>query len=147
MRPKRLKSDDRDLARKLFATMAEAFEERYETLTDAYIDGLLAREDFWAIAECLDDQVIGGITAHVLPMTRAISSEVFIYDVAVRGDHRGKGVGRRLMTELRETAAAQGHRVLFVAVDDDDPHALDFYRALGGKPSPVTVFTFTHGEE
>jgi aminoglycoside 3-N-acetyltransferase I len=88
MRLKDLRADDRDLARKLFATIAEVFEESYETLTDAYIDGLLAREDFWATAECVDDQVIGGITAHVLPMTRAASSEVLIYDIAVRRDHR-----------------------------------------------------------
>ena len=144
MQSKRLKPGDRDFARKLFATMAEVFEEDCETLTDAYIDRLLAREDFWAIAAYFDDQIIGGVTAHILPMTRTASSEVFVYDIAVRKDHRRKGVGQRLITELQESAAAQGIKVLFVAADNDDPHALDFYRALRGKPSPMTVFTFTH---
>jgi aminoglycoside 3-N-acetyltransferase I len=51
------------------------------------------------------------------------------------------------MNELRAIAAARGIRVLFVAADDDDPHALDFYRALHEKPSPATVFTFTDREE
>lgn len=147
MRSKRLKPGDRDLARRFFATMAEIFGEDHETLSDAYVDSLIAREDFWAIAAYSDDQIIGGITAHTLPMTRTASSEVFIYDIAVRSDHRRKGIGRRLMSELRDSAAARGIRVLFVPADNEDPHALDFYRALGGTPSQVTVFTFTHRDE
>jgi hypothetical protein len=31
---------------------------------------------------------------------------------------------------------------LFVAADNEDTHALDFYRALGGTASPVTIFEF-----
>jgi len=143
MQSKRLKPGDRDFARRLFATMAEVFHEDSETLSDAYVDSLLAREDFWAIAAYVEDQIIGGVTAHTLPMTRAASSEVFIYDIAVRSDHQRKGVGRHLMTELRKSAAASGIRVLFVPAENDDSHALDFYRALGGTPSPVTLFTFT----
>jgi len=32
---------------------------------------------------------------------------------------------------------------MFVAADNQDLHALDFYRAMGGEPSPVTIFSFT----
>lgn len=142
MQCRRLKPADRDLARRLFTMMAEIFEEDCETLSDAWIDGLLAREDFWAIAAIADEQIIGGITAHTLPMTSTSSSEVFIYDIAVRADDRRRGVGRRLLTELRVSAAASGIPVLFVAAENADAHALDFYRALGGTPSPVTFFTF-----
>jgi aminoglycoside 3-N-acetyltransferase I len=51
------------------------------------------------------------------------------------------------MSELRDGAAARGIRVLFVPAENDDLHALDFYRALGGTPSQVTVFTFAYREE
>ena len=145
-RSKRLKPGDRDLARRLFAIMAEVFGEDHEALSDAYIDSLIAREDFWAIAAYIDDQIVGGVTAHTLPMTRTASSEVFVYDIAVRNDHRRKGVGRHLMSELRDSAAARGIRVLFVPAENHDLHALDFYRALGGTPSQVTTFTFTYRE-
>jgi aminoglycoside 3-N-acetyltransferase I len=43
---------------------------------------------------------------------------------------------------LREEAARAGIETLFVPADDEDEHALDFYRALGGVPAPVTIFTF-----
>jgi len=51
-------------------------------------------------------------------------------------------VGRHLVTELRNSAAASGIANVFVAADNDDVHALDFYRALGGTASPVTLFAF-----
>jgi aminoglycoside 3-N-acetyltransferase I len=142
IRTARLTSRDRDLARRVFATMADVFEEAAAPLGDAYLDRLLVRPDFWAVAALVGDVVVGGITAHTLPMTRAESSELFIYDMAVRADMQRKGVGRRLMTDLRQAAAAVGIEVAWVAADDDDTHALDFYRALGGAASAVTLFTF-----
>ncbi len=144
MRVKRLTLGDRDLARALFTLMADVFEEDCEDLSDGYIDRLLGREDFWAIAAFAGDHIIGGVTAHTLVLTRTESSEIFIYDIAVRRDHQRQGVGRRLLAELRAQAAALGIREVFVPADTDDVHALDFYRALGGAPSPVTIFTFTH---
>lgn len=140
-----MKSGDRDLARELFAMMAEVFREEHDHLGDDYLDALLSRESFWAIAALAGDEVVGGLTAHTLPMTRAESSEIFIYDVAVRGDRQRRGIGRLLMESLREAAAASGSHELFVPADNDDLHALDFYRVLGGVPSPVTFFTFPGG--
>jgi aminoglycoside 3-N-acetyltransferase I len=51
------------------------------------------------------------------------------------------GIGRRLVEALRDAANAIEADV-FVPADDEDLHALDFYRALGGEPAPVTIFTF-----
>jgi aminoglycoside 3-N-acetyltransferase I len=93
------------------------------------------------------DDIIGGVTAHTLPMTRAESSEIFIYDIAVRDDYQRRGVGRHLMTTLREGAAALGICNVFVPADNDDIHALNFYQALGGVGSPVTFFTFSDHEK
>jgi aminoglycoside 3-N-acetyltransferase I len=84
-----------------------------------------------------------GLTAHTVPMTRSESSEIFVYDIAVRGDHQRRGIGRQLMTALLEGGAAANIYTTFVAADNDDDHALDFYRSLGGVESPVTLFTFS----
>jgi aminoglycoside 3-N-acetyltransferase I len=139
----RLSAGNRDLARQLFAMMAEAFEEPNETLSDAYLDALLGRGDFWALAALQGGQVVGGLTAHALPMTRAETTELFIYDVAVRPDHQRRGIGRLLLAALRTAAAQAGIGELFVPADNEDTHALDFYRAVGGASAPVTIFTFS----
>jgi aminoglycoside 3-N-acetyltransferase I len=131
----------------MFALMAAVFEEESAYLSDDYLDRLLRRDDFWAIAAFMGDEIVGGVTAHTLPMTRTESAELFIYDLAVRGDRRRQGIGRRLIAALREAAAEAGIQVAFVPADDDDVHALEFYRALGGEPSPVTIFTFFGNRE
>jgi aminoglycoside 3-N-acetyltransferase I len=134
-------------ARELFLIMAGVFETRAEPLSDRYLTRILGRDDFWVLAASIDGRTVGGLTAHTLPLTRAEVSEVFIYDLAVVSEHQRQGVGRQLVTTLRSLAAAAGVSVVFVPADNEDTHALDFYRAVGGTPAPVTIFTFSDDRE
>jgi aminoglycoside 3-N-acetyltransferase I len=143
----RLGASDRTSAKALFTMMAAVFEENRASLSDPYVDALLAREDLWVLGASVGDDIVAGLTAHTLPMTRSESREIFIYDLAVRADHQRRGIGRLLITHLRRIAAEAGIDDLFVPADDEDTHALDFYRALGGTPSPVTIFTFERDRE
>ncbi|MBL8722277.1 MAG: GNAT family N-acetyltransferase [Myxococcales bacterium] len=143
METKRLTAADRDLARRMFDLFAQVFEVDNQPLGDAYLDRLLGRDDFWALAALEGDEVIGGLTAHVLPMTRAECFEVFLYDLAVRQDRQRRGVGTALLRALREGAAAAGIEVVFVPADVEDTHALDFYRAVGGEEAEVRIFTWS----
>lgn len=146
METRRLAPSDRDLARNLFVVMAEVFGEAHEPLSDSYLERLLSREDFWAIAAFVGDEVAGGLTAHTLPMTRLEGAELSIYDVAVRPEYQRQGVGRKLLGTLRAGAEEAGLGDVFVGADNDDRHALEFYRAQGGAASPVTIFTFSPRE-
>jgi aminoglycoside 3-N-acetyltransferase I len=138
----RLTAADVEQARQLFAVMAEVFGEDRRELSRVYLERVLSRGEFWALAALRGEVVVGGLTAHALPMTRDESWELFIYDIAVTQAERRRGVGRLLVEELHAAAAHSGIEVSFVAADDGDTHALDFYRALGGSESPVTFFTF-----
>jgi aminoglycoside 3-N-acetyltransferase I len=143
IRTQRLTDGDREVARSLFALMANVFEEASAPLSDSYLDRLLRRDAFWAVAAFVGDELVGGLTAHLLPMTRAEASELFLYDLAVRADWQRHGIGRCLVTALREQAVVAGIQTVFVPADNDDLHALDFYQVLGGVPSAVTFFTFS----
>jgi aminoglycoside 3-N-acetyltransferase I len=138
----RLTAADRVLAKKLFAMMQDVFGEPCLPLGGNYLDELLRREDFWAIAALAGDEVVGGLTAHTLPMTRSEAAEVFIYDIAVHADHRRAGVGGLLISTLREAAHAAGGHDVFVSVDAADDEAIAFYRAVGGAQADVMHFTF-----
>jgi aminoglycoside 3-N-acetyltransferase I len=142
---RRLAAGDRELARATFGMMAAVFDERVRPLADEYVDTLLARADFWAFAAVEGDEPVGGITAHVLPMTRSPSRELFVYDVAVREDRQRRGIGRAMLVELVAQAGREGLESVFVAVADEDVHAMDFYRAVGGSAAPVTMFSFDPG--
>jgi|SRR5450631_2277344 len=142
IRVKRLVSNDRPDARRLFVMLAESFEENCSPLSDAYLEQLLCRSEFWALAAFAGEDIVGGLTAHTLPMTCQESSEIFIFDIAVCSAHRRKGIGRRLVSTLCRQASEAGIHKLFLAADNDDEHALDFYRRLGGIPTPTTMFVF-----
>lgn len=141
----RLGTGEAHLAERTFALLEEVFGSASEPLSDGYLQRLLAREDFWALAAVSGDQVVGGITAHALAMTRHEARELFVYDLAVHPAVHRQGIGRLLVESLVTWAAADGISVVFVPADDDDDHALAFYTALGGRPAPVTMFDL--GEE
>ncbi len=147
MRVTRLTSADRETAVHLFALMAAVFEAPYQPLSVSYVERLLDRRDFWVLVATRDGELLGGLTAHTLPMTRSESSELFIYDLAVRQDVQRQGIGRALVNGLRQLGAAEGIEVAFVPAENEDTHALDFYRALGASESAVTFFVWSPDTE
>ena len=101
---RRLVRGDAAIAGVTFSMMADVFGEDSEPLDEEYLERLLSRQDFWALAACVGPDVVGCLTAHTLPMTRSASSELFIYDLAVRPDRQRQGVASLLVSELREAA-------------------------------------------
>jgi aminoglycoside 3-N-acetyltransferase I len=140
---KRLSTDDLIEARKMFTLLANEFEEESELLSDRYLKTLLGRSEFWALAASSGTEIMGGLTAHVIPMTRAETSEVLIYDIAVLAKYQRRGIGRRLVEELLSWTSREGASEAFVLADEGDTHALDFYRKVGGKASSVRQFSLS----
>ena len=58
----------------------------------------------------------------------AWSGETSIY---IRADHHGRGIGRKLYAALEALLFAQGYRVLYAIVTDENEDSLAFHRALG----------------
>ena len=59
---------------------------------------------------------------------------VYLEDLFVRPDHRGRGVGFRLLQRVAQVAADRGCERMDWAVLDWNQSAIDFYRQLGAKP-------------
>jgi aminoglycoside 3-N-acetyltransferase I len=139
---KRLTCTDLLEARGLFTLMAKVFEEPSQVLSDQYLEKVLSDGRIWVLAAFVDQQQVAGLTAHLLPMTHTQSTEVMIYDLAVLETHQRQGIGGALIGQVRQLAAHQGIETVFVVVDNEDLHALDFYRKQHGQASPTTVFEF-----
>ena len=139
----RLGSADIELAQQTFAMMAVVFEDLdHEPLHERYLVQLLTRSDLWSYAAVAEGRPVGGLTAHALPMTRTESTELLTYDLAIRSDWQRRGVGRAMIARLLEDGAAAGISEMWVPADDEDSHALEFYRRTGGQAQPVTIFTY-----
>jgi aminoglycoside 3-N-acetyltransferase I len=139
---RRLGPGDRELAQVTFDLMAEVFGEKRDRLSDTYLDELLSRSWVLVFAATEGGRAVGGLTAHLLPMTAYEGTEVFVYDVAVADDYQRRGVGRRLLGAVRGEASRLGASNVFVLAENVDTGALGFYRSLGGAPTSVTLFAF-----
>jgi ribosomal protein S18 acetylase RimI-like enzyme len=65
---------------------------------------------------------------------RSLSYDAEIYELYLRPEFQGLGFGRRLFTAVRRDLAQSGMKTLLVWVLSDNDPAIEFYRAIGGRP-------------
>ena len=98
---------------------------------DAYLDALLARDTFVAIAAFAGGAVVGGLAGYVLPKFEQARSELYIYDLAVAAAERRRGIATALVRAVQRLAAERGIWVAFVQADHGDDAAIALYTKLG----------------
>ena len=99
--------------------------------SDIYLQDLLGRDHFIALAALDVGAVVGGLAAYVLDKFEQERSEIYIYDLAVAQGHRRQGIAIALIDELRAIGRARGAYVIFVQADHVDPPAIALYTKLG----------------
>jgi aminoglycoside 3-N-acetyltransferase I len=132
---RRLGPADARLMQALNALFGEAFED-LETYGGAppslaYIQGLLAKEHVVALVALDGGTVTGGLVAYLMDKFEQARREAYIYDLAVAGPHRRKGIATALIRRLQQIAEASGAWVVFVQADYSDPPAVALYEKLG----------------
>lgn len=140
---KKLEIGDLGYLTELIKLYEEVFEMEDFTLPDAqYLQSLLEKEAVIFYVAIIDNKVVGGLTAHILPSTYFPSSEVYIYDLAVQTEFQRRGIGRQLINSLKEYCSSLRLKEVFVQADLEDQHALDFYQATGGIAESVVHFSY-----
>lgn len=141
---KKLGVQDLRIFQTLIFLLREVYEmENAETAIGSYLEDLLANPGFIVFVAMQNQEVVGGLTAHVLPMVYACRSEVYLYDIGVKAQFLRKGAGRKLISSLIAYCSQKGINEIFVDADERDRHAVDFYQATGGKALKVVNFTYS----
>jgi len=121
--------------RRLNALFADAFEDPQayasEPPGDAYLESLLAKEHVVVIVALTGDVVLGGLVAYELDKFEKERREFYIYDLAVRAEHRRRHIATALIDHLRGIAAQRGGWVVYVQADYGDEPAIALYEKLG----------------
>lgn len=132
-----LGNEDVASLRAMLSVFGRAFDEvtTYTTRQpdDRYLEALLSRDTFVAIAAFAGPTVIGGLAAYVLPKFEQARAELYIYDLAVDAPHRRRGVATAMIEELKRLAIAHGIHVMFVQADHGDEPAISLYTKLGAR--------------
>jgi aminoglycoside 3-N-acetyltransferase I len=89
---KQVSASDLPLMKALLAVFGEAFGEPNTYLgavpSDAYLEALLKKPHFIALAALRDDEVVGGLAAYELEKFEQARSEIYVYDRAVQEAQR-----------------------------------------------------------
>lgn len=96
-----------------------------------YARKLLADPGFVMLLATRDDEPAGAIAGYELRKYEAERSEYYIYDLAVREEHRRRGVATALIEAVGEIAAARGGWVVMIQADPVDAPAVALYDKLG----------------
>lgn len=139
---KRLTKDDLSLFTSLIQLFNTVFEEHPTIGSEANSLRLLSNSRFIAMVALADNEVAGGLTAYELPKYYSNSSEIFLYDLAVKPKYQRMGIGKSLLQNLREYCIKNGIREFFLMAHEEDEHAIEFYRATGGKAEKVVNFVY-----
>ncbi len=139
------KLTDKDLVH--FVALIKVFEDvfglkNFKIPGPDYLQSLLEKDNIIIYVALLDNVVVAGLTAHILPSGYFESSEVYVYDLAVETAMQRKGIGKNLISLLKDYCAGLGYREIFVQADVADLHAIDFYKATGGIAESVIHFSY-----
>ena len=105
-----------------------AFEGAFREYADEFVRGDRG-ERF--VAEDEAGRVLGYIILGELRPFFSPQAVAFVYDIWVAPDHRGKGIGKALVTWAGEWARKRGHRKIKLEVSETNARARHVYEALG----------------
>ena len=103
-----------DIARfkELLQVFAEAFADpqAYSSAVprDAYLQALLDKDHFLALAALDGSKVVGGLTAYVLDKFEQERKEIYIYDLAVLEAYRRRGIATGMINKVRTIVSERG---------------------------------------
>lgn len=108
-------------------------------VSDGYIEGVLSRKDFHVLAAVEDKRLLGGLTAYELMRYKSERTDIFLYDIAVKPEHRQHGIGRMLLEALKKLCKDKGIQHAFVITQRFNIAALELFKDLGGQPDMDSI--------
>lgn len=96
---------------------------------EEYLLRLLKDANLLVVVAKAGNEVVGGLTAYVLPGYEVARPSIYIHDLGVKKSFQGQGVGKSLIGHLMEHARNNDFHEIFVdAEQDDNEDVIAFYR-------------------
>jgi len=135
-----------------FINLIEIFQEVFETEVQIpdkdHLATMLSNHDFLVFVIKIGGDVVGGLTIYVLHRYYSTKPIAYIYDVGVKPNHQGQGLGKALIAEVCKYCKNNGFEEAYVEAESDDIDALNFYRKTKfSSEMNATHFTYNFDDE
>jgi aminoglycoside 3-N-acetyltransferase I len=128
----------------LISIFKEVFENDNAIPQEKYLSKLLENPDFFVIVAKHNHEIVGGLTVFVLQVYDSEKPLAYIYDVGVKPDYQGKGIGKSLIAYLCEYCKQNNYYEAYVEAEADDIEAINFYRKTNySYEMQATHFTYS----
>ena len=107
------------------------------------VDSLANHPSCLVLLLITDNEVAGLATCFINFSTFHIKPYLNVHDIIVHSNHRGKGLGKRLMKELISIAQKRNYCKITLEVRDDNTIAQALYRSLGFEESKPNMYFWT----
>lgn len=138
----RLNNSDLERFIELIRLFNEVFEEYHCIGPSEHLNKLLSKSDFHAIIALRNDIMVGGLTAYELNRYYSDKSELYIYDIAVKTKFHNQGIGKKLISYLKDYGVKNEIETIFVEAHSEDEQAVKFYESTFGVSEKVDHFNF-----
>lgn len=128
---------------KLRDLFIHVFDEQAPALNETQYAQIRDNRNFVAIGATVGFDLVGGIAGHLVPNYYKGGLDLFIYDVAVKHGHRRKGIGSELMKFAIQFCKEHGIKEMYVSADQEDDHALAFYRKTNPSETSARFFNYS----
>ena len=140
----RIRANNLDDLVELIKLYENVFEmKQFQYPSSNYLKKILKNENTIFMVAKYEEEIIAGLTAHQLPSTYFEANEVYVYDLAVNKNFQRRGIGTRLIDELKKISCNSGDKEIFLQADIEDKYAIEFYKKIGGIPENVIHFSFS----
>ncbi len=125
---RKLDSNDLETFKSLLLIYRQEFELEMTNISDEKLLEILKNSRVHIYVVQVNNEIIGGLTMHVLPYYYGQGDLGYIYDVAVIKSHQNQGYGKKLMSHVLECSKNLGMEEVYVEAEIEDLDAIEFYR-------------------
>ena len=107
------------------------------------VDGLANHPSAEVWFAVIDSKAVGMATCFVNFSTFKVKPYLYIHDIVVLNEFRGKGIGRALLQELIKSSTERDFCKVTLEVRDDNHLAQHLYKSLGFKDTEPPMYFWT----
>jgi ribosomal protein S18 acetylase RimI-like enzyme len=107
------------------------------------VDGLANHPSSLVLFVLSDGEIVGVATCFINFSTFNVKSYLYIHDIVVYADYRGKGFGKALMEKLIDLSTERDYCKLTLEVREDNFQAQGLYYSLGFEECTPTMLFWT----